>query len=262
MSKLYFRYGAVSSAKTLNLLAVAHTYKQQGKKVVVLKPALDVRFGKSNVKSRAGLDREADFLLEPKTILPPALFDSCHCVLVDEAQFVSGFVIDQLRHLVTYRNVPVIAYGLKVDFRTQLFEGSKRLFEVADSIEEVKTTCYYCNKKAIYNLKSADGTPTLEGPQRTLGCEELYLPVCGKHFNSKLNLDESGLELHQLLNQVDLDNAAALVASASASSLEKDDDDEIEDASKNKAAQEDQIVDDVLAPKLDKIIDLTSDNKI
>mmetsp|Transcript_3935 Transcript_3935/g.9358 ORF Transcript_3935/g.9358 Transcript_3935/m.9358 type:complete len:168 (-) Transcript_3935:701-1204(-) len=99
MAKLYFRHGTVSSAKTLNLLAVAHTYKQQGKKVVVLKPALDTRFGKSQVASRAGLECEADFLLEPGTVLPASLFDDCHCVLVDEAQFVSSFIIDQLRQV-------------------------------------------------------------------------------------------------------------------------------------------------------------------
>ena len=111
------------------------------------------------------------------------------------------------------RGVPVIAYGLRTDFRTQLFEGSKRLMEVADVIEEVKTTCYFCNKKAVFNLKSADGKPTLDGPQRTLGCEELYLPVCGAHFNTKLGLDETGLGLSRLLDALDLTKAKVLVAS-------------------------------------------------
>jgi len=216
MAKLYFRYGAVSSAKTLNLLATAHTYKAQGKRVVVLKPALDTRFGANSVASRAGLDRDADLLLEHTTVLPTALFADCHCVLVDECQFVSAFVIDQLRQIATLQNVPVIAYGLRTDFRSQLFEGSKRLFEVADSIEEVKTTCTFCNKKATFNLKSADGVPTLEGPQRTLGCEELYLPVCSAHFGSKLGLEPSGLDLHAILGKIDLDKAQELVAAASA----------------------------------------------
>jgi thymidine kinase len=212
MAKLYFRYGSVSSAKTLNLLATAHTYKQQGKRVVVLKPALDTRFGANNVASRAGLDREADYLLEPNSVLPASLFDSCHCVLVDEAQFVSAFVIDQLRAVASLRQVPVIAYGLRTDFRSQLFEGSKRLFEVADSIEEVKTTCAFCNKKAVFNLKSADGVPTLEGPVRTLGCEELYLPVCAPHFYSKLELGPDGLDLHKRLAKLDLEKAIATAA--------------------------------------------------
>jgi len=182
--------------------------------VVVLKPALDTRFGANNVASRAGLDREADYLLEPDTVLPATLFDDCHCVLVDEAQFVSAFVVDQLRVVASLRQVPVIAYGLRTDFRSQLFEGSKRLFEVADSIEEVKTTCAFCNKKAVFNLKSADGVPTLEGPVRTLGCEELYLPVCAPHFYAKLELGPDGLDLHARLAQLDLEKAIATAASA------------------------------------------------
>ena len=218
MAKLYFRYGSVSSAKTLNLLATAHTYKQQGKNVVVLKPALDVRFGKNSVASRAGLDREADFLVEPTTVLPASLFDGAHCVLVDEAQFMTPFVIDQLRQVATNRGVPVIAYGLRTDFRSQLFDGAKRLFELADSIEEVKTTCAYCNKKAVFNLKSADGEPTLDGPQRTLGCEELYLPVCDLHFNSKLGLEPTGLELNAVVAKLDLEKAASIMAAAEATS--------------------------------------------
>lgn len=222
MAKLYFRHGAVSSAKTLNLLATAHTYKQQGKRVVVLKPALDTRFGANNVASRAGLDREADYLLEPTTVLPASLFDNCHCVLLDEAQFVSAFVIDQLRAVASQRSVPVIAYGLRTDFRSQLFEGSKRLFEVADCIEEVKTTCAYCNKKAVFNLKSADGVPTLDGPVRTLGCEELYLPVCAPHFYSKLELAPEGLELNKRLAQLDLDRALEIAANHTATTSSKD----------------------------------------
>ena len=197
MAKLYFRYGTVGSAKTLNLLAVAHNYERQGKGVVVLKPSADTRFGASRVASRAGLEREADLLLENETELPEELFDSCHCVLVDEAQFVSAFVIDQLRQLTLARNIPVICYGLRNDFRTHLFAGSKRLLELADSIEEIKTTCAYCNRKAVFNLKSIDGKPTRDGPSRTLGCEELYLPVCHTHYAEKL--DHSAGELHQLL---------------------------------------------------------------
>ena len=188
MAKLYFRYGTVGSAKTLNLLAVAHNYERQGKGVVVMKPSVDTRFGPSRVASRAGLEREADLLLENETELPEELFDSCHCVLVDEAQFVSAFVIDQLRQLTLERNIPVICYGLRNDFRTHLFAGSKRLLELADSIEEIKTTCTDCNRKAVFNLKSVDGKPTLDGPSRTLGCEELYLPVCPTHYAEKLGL--------------------------------------------------------------------------
>jgi thymidine kinase len=192
-AKLYFRHGAVSSAKTLALLATAHTYEVQGKKVVVLKPDMDVRFGKTTVASRAGLTREADLLVQGDTELPAAAFDECHCVLVDEAQFLSPYIIDQLRDIATLRKVPVICYGLRTDFRSQLFAGSRRLFELADTIEEVKTTCAFCNKKAIYNLKSVDGIATTAGPQVALGAEELYLPTCACHFFEKVGM--SSVEL-------------------------------------------------------------------
>jgi thymidine kinase len=151
MSKLYFRHGAVSSAKTLNLLAVAHNYKSQGKDVILMKPSLDTRWGEKNITSRAGLHQEADILISEDTDLleiPRDEHSECCCVLVDEAQFLSPKHIDQLRTISLLWKVPVIAYGLRTDFRSNLFPGSKRLMEVADTIEEVKTTCFFCNKKA------------------------------------------------------------------------------------------------------------------
>ena len=208
MAKLYFRYGTVGSAKTLNLLAVAHNYERQGKGVVVMKPSVDTRFGASRVASRAGLEREADLLLENQTELPPELFDSCHCVLVDEAQFVSAFVIDQLRELTAARDIPVICYGLRNDFRTHLFAGSRRLLELADSIEEIKTTCACCNRKAVFNLKSVDGKPTLAGPSRTLGCEELYLPACHTHYVEKLGLSAGQVRENVTTNGIDFASLA------------------------------------------------------
>eukprot|EP00658_Telonema_sp_P-2_P066874 TRINITY_DN55835_c0_g1_i1.p1 TRINITY_DN55835_c0_g1~~TRINITY_DN55835_c0_g1_i1.p1 ORF type:complete len:324 (-),score=108.10 TRINITY_DN55835_c0_g1_i1:236-1207(-) len=206
MAKLYFRYGTVSSAKTLALLACAHTYEVQGNKVVVIKPDFDVRFGKTKVASRAGLSREADLLVKPDTVLPAALFEGCQCVLVDEAQFMSTFMIDQLREVATARGVPVICYGLRNDFRSSLFDGSKRLFELADSIEEVKTTCAFCNKKGVFNLKSVDGNPTISGDKICLGAEELYLPACPRHFYDKISLSttELGCYLKKLQDGVDV----------------------------------------------------------
>jgi thymidine kinase len=186
MAKLYFRYGTVGCAKTLNLLAVADNYERQGKRALVLKPAADVRFGARRVASRAGLERDADLLLEDDTRLAFEFFDGCHCVLVDEAQFLSPSVIEQLRELTLAKDLPVICYGLRTDFRSVLFDGSRRLLELADSVEEVKTTCAYCNSKAILNLKSVDGEPILDGPSTELGCEELYVPVCYRHYREKL----------------------------------------------------------------------------
>ncbi|PIE01824.1 MAG: thymidine kinase [Acidobacteria bacterium] len=186
MAKLYFRHGTVGSAKTLNLLAVAHNYQQQGKNVLILKPKLDVRFGAQTVKSRAGLEKEADMLLEANTTIPTDKLKDKDCILVDEAQFLSEQIIDQLRHIATYHRVPVICYGLRSDFKTKLFSGSRRLMEIADSIEEVKTTCAFCNKKAIFNLKFKDGQPTRVGPSVDLGAEEKYQPVCAPCYEKKL----------------------------------------------------------------------------
>lgn len=187
MAKLYFRYGTVGSAKTLNLLAVAHNYRQQGKEVLLIKPALDTRFGISNIKTRAGLEMPADVLAPTDHgVMPLPALDSIACILVDEAQFLHPDIVDQFRHI-TYSavspqapsGVPVICYGLRADFRRQAFPAAQRLFELADSIEEIKTTCAYCLRKAVFNLKLLDGKPTLAGPSVELGCEEKYLPVCG-----------------------------------------------------------------------------------
>lgn len=186
MAKLYFRHGTVGSAKTLNLLAVAHNYRQQGKAVVLLKPALDDRFGKGNIKSRAGLEMQADVLVRADTNLLELNLEGVSCVLVDEAQFLSMGHIDQLREISFQKDVPVICYGLRTDFRTKLFPGSHRLMELADSIEEVKATCYFCNKKSIMNLKHVDGKATLDGPSVQLGAEERYLPACYRCYHEQL----------------------------------------------------------------------------
>jgi len=178
MAKLYFRYGAVGSAKTLNLLAVAHNYRQQRKAILLVKPAIDDRFGRNNIRSRAGLETEADILVDEKTNLLLFKFDNIDCLLVDEVQFLPANVIDQLRQITLQKGIPVICYGLRTDFKTNLFEGSRRLMEIADSIEEIKSTCHYCNKKAVFNLKHVNGKATRTGPSIQLGCEETYFPVC------------------------------------------------------------------------------------
>ncbi len=178
VAKLYFRHGTMSSAKTLNLLAVAHNYRTQGKRVLLIKPRLDTRFSGESIVSRSGLEAAADLLVEPDTQLDPALFEGLHCVLVDEAQFLSPSLVEQLRRVTLSHRVPVICYGLRTDFQTRLFEGSKRLLELADSIEEVKVTCQFCNRKAIMNLRLVGGRPTFEGEQVMLGGDESYAPSC------------------------------------------------------------------------------------
>ena len=188
MAKLYFRHGTMSSAKTLNLLAVAHNYRSQGKRVLLLKPRIDNRFSDGDIVSRSGLVERADMLLDPDTILDPARFEGLDCVLVDEAQFLSTALVEQLRVLTLSHRVPVICYGLRTDFRTRLFEGSKRLLELADSIEEVKVTCQFCNRKAILNMRLIGGEPTLLGAQVEIGADERYAPACFTCYNDRLPL--------------------------------------------------------------------------
>jgi thymidine kinase len=178
MAKLYFRHGTMDSAKTMNLLAVAHNYRQQGKRVALLKPRLDDRFGGRVIVSRSGLEKAVDLLLEDDTELDLPFFSELDCVLVDEAQFLSSKVIEQLRAVTRTCNVPVICYGLRTDFRTRLFPGAQRLFELADSIEEIKVTCQYCNRKAIFNMRLVNGEPTADGEQIQLGANESYAPAC------------------------------------------------------------------------------------
>lgn len=208
MAKLYFRYGTVGSAKTLNLLAVAHNYELQSKKILLLKPRMDNRFGDVVVKSRAGLYRDADYLLTDQSVIrlegrnlalrPEAASDhegelidldqheGVSCLLVDEAQFLSRSLIDQLQLVSVIGNIPVICYGLKSNFRSELFEGSRRLLEIADSLDEIKSTCFYCNRKALFNLKFQNGVPTVDGPEVELGTEEIYKPACKYCFRQAM----------------------------------------------------------------------------
>ncbi len=178
MAKLYFRHGTVGSAKTLNLLAVAHNYRQQGKDVLLMKPQLDDRFGEGQIKSRAGLEMSADVLIREDTDLFLLDFEGVDCILVDEVQFMAPRIIEQLRTISIEKKIPVICYGLRTDFRSNLFDGSKRLIELADSIEEIKATCHYCNRKSIMNLKHVNGVATNEGPSIQMGAEETFLPAC------------------------------------------------------------------------------------
>jgi thymidine kinase len=191
MAKLYFRYGTVGCAKTLNLLAVAHNYRQHNYKVLLIKPEIDDRFGKDIIKARAGLSSKADIVVSSTqdSIDFPDL-EKISCVLVDEVQFLPAAVIEQFHKITCSKNnsVPIICYGLRTDFRCKIFPAALKLMELADKIEEIKTVCVYCLKKAKFNLKLLDGKPTLNGPSVELGCEEKYLPVCGACYNIAHNI--------------------------------------------------------------------------
>jgi thymidine kinase len=191
MAKLYFRHGPMGSAKTLNLLAVAHNYRAQGKHVIVTKPALDQR-SNDLVASRCGLNVKADLLLDESSIeivlTSMIRAQKTACILVDEAQFLSASQVSGLRWIVDSFNIPVICYGLRTDFLRRAFPGSARLFELADSIEEIKTTCHVCGRKAIFNARLLDGVYTFDesAPQVHIGFE--YRPLCSLHYSTEAGL--------------------------------------------------------------------------
>lgn len=191
MPKLYFRYGPMNSSKTANLLMVAHNYRSQGKKVILIKPEIDCRFGLKTITSRAVGEIDADIILSPECECINLPVDT-DCILVDEAQFLSVKNVEMLRKLTP--DVPVICYGLKTDYMSQLFTGSKRLLELADTIEEIKTICVNCNKKAIVNAKFhvINNEKFIIKKGKTiidLGAEEKYQPMCWSCWNdSKTHL--------------------------------------------------------------------------
>lgn len=176
MAKLYFRHSAMASGKTAHLLAVAGNYHYLGKKVLLLKPKIDSRSGEYLVESRLNIQRHADYLLEADTVIPVEWLVDVHCILVDEGQFLSYSVVKQLRDITVRNNIPVIVYGLRTDYQLQLFDGSKALFELADSIEELnKTICNYCfKKKAIVNHRR-DQT---NQEKIVIGGSEIYASIC------------------------------------------------------------------------------------
>src|SRR5215467_14548773 len=133
----------MDSAKSMNLLAVAHNYRKQGKRVLLMKPRLDTRFGSAKISSRCGLEADADLLIDDETALDPRDFAGLDCILVDEAQFLPPWIIEDLRRITVDPGIPVICYGPRTDFPTRLCRGASRLRRPAGSIEDVKVTCQY-----------------------------------------------------------------------------------------------------------------------
>ena len=180
MSKLYFKYGAMGSSKTANLLITKFNYEEKGKRVLLLKPATDDRDGVSIVKSRIGLESEAGVIQKGEGILNTfgKEIRICDVILVDEAQFLTEAQIDELHEIVTAYKIPVICYGLLTDFTSHLFEGSKRLVEIAESMQEIKTVCE-CGRKATINARmDATGHVVTSGEQIAIGGNELYKSMC------------------------------------------------------------------------------------
>ncbi len=187
MSKLYFRYGAMNCGKTTNLLQVAHNYEERGMRVLLLKPSIDTK-ANTKVSSRIGVEREVDHLVLPDENLKGYLSlikDKTECIIVDEAQFLTEKQVDELFIFSKLTSIPVICYGLRADFRSELFPGSKRLFELADNIEELYTICR-CGKKARFNARIVNGEFTLEGSQVAIDGEVNYESLCGKCYLRKV----------------------------------------------------------------------------
>lgn len=192
MSKLYFKYGTMGSSKTANALMTRFNYKEQGYNVLLIKPSIDNRFenGKSEVISRIGLSAECiKFTLNDdlynlyKTLNSKQKID---VIIVDECQFLSAAQVEQLKQVT--KDIPVLCYGLKTNFKTELFEGSKRLLELADKIEEIKSVCK-CGAKATINARLVNGKVTTSGAEILIGAEESYQSMCywcfKKHLENK-----------------------------------------------------------------------------
>lgn len=189
VAQLFFKYGAMNSGKSIEIIKVAHNYEEQNKPVLIFTSAMDNRDQVGYVSSRIGFRREAIPIYEHTDILGIVQDHDPkpYCVLVDECQFLNEDNIRQLVRIVDELNVPVMAFGLKNDFQNQLFEGSRLMLIYADKIEEMKTICWFCERKATMNLRVENGKPVYTGEQIQIGGSESYYPVCRKcHANPPL----------------------------------------------------------------------------
>ena len=182
MAKVYFKYGAMGSSKTANALITRFNYQERDMKVWLIKPSIDDRDGANIIRSRIGLEAVADVITPDADIF--ALFEKshteCDTVIADECQFFTPEQVDQLRRIVDLYDIPVMCFGLRTDFLTHLFPGSRRLFEVADSITEIKTICS-CGDKAIVNARiDENGNVVTTGSQILIGGNDSYIAMCHK----------------------------------------------------------------------------------
>jgi thymidine kinase len=200
VSKLYFRYGAMNSGKSTALLQAAFNYEERGQQVLLAKPEVDTK-GESLIVSRLGVSRPVDFTISPDATLRE-LFAAertraraetgvdVSCLLVDEVQFLNAEQVDDLLRIAILDGVPVLAYGIRTDFQTIAFPGSRRLLEVAHSLEELKTICR-CGRKAVFNARRVGERYVFSGDQVAIdGADVTYESLCGACY-----LEESGGQL-------------------------------------------------------------------
>ena len=184
MAKLYFKYGAMGSSKTAQALITKYNYEENDLKVWLIKPSADTRDGALILRSRIGLEAQVEPIAPHVDIYARYLGGHarrCDVIIVDECQFLTEKQIDQLRAIVDEHNIPVMCFGLRTDFQTRLFPGSRRLMEVADTIQEIKTICD-CGAKATVNARINDGYIVTEGAQVVLGGNDCYIAMCHKCY--------------------------------------------------------------------------------
>lgn len=186
MAQLYYRYSTMNAGKSIELIKVAYNYEERGKRVLVLTPSVDDRFGVGVIASRIGVTREAVAVNDDTNILGLFMMENkrspIDCVLVDECQFLKKHHVQELVEIVDSCDVPVLAYGLKNDFKNELFEGSYYMLVYADKIEEIKTICW-CGRKATMVARLVDGKFVKTGEQIVVGGNDMYISLCRKHYN-------------------------------------------------------------------------------
>ena len=201
MAKLYFYYSAMNAGKTTTLLQSAHNYHERGMRTLILTPKLDNRYGEGVVASRIGLSArgrifERDEVLDALVEADIAAHGPLHCVLVDEAQFLTRAQVWQITEIVDRLDVPVLAYGLRTDFRGELFEGSQYLLAWADSLSEIKTICHTGRKATMVVRVDEQGRAVTDGPQVEIGGNDRYVSVSRPEFK-KIVAGEGRIELQQ-----------------------------------------------------------------
>ena len=182
MAKLYFKYGAMGSSKTAQALITKFNYEERGMRVWLIKPALDTRDGAAVIRSRIGLEAQCEPIARDTDLL--TRYKESHAdtdvIIADECQFFTAEQVDDLRTIVNDYHIPVLCFGLRTDFLCHLFEGSRRLFEVADSVAEIKTVCS-CGSKATVNARLDENMKVVtEGDQVLLGGNDCYIAMCHK----------------------------------------------------------------------------------
>lgn len=189
MAKLYFYYSSMNAGKSTTLLQSAYNYRERGMNPLVYTAAIDDRYGVGKVASRIGISQDALLFDKSSQLFNEIHFShqqqAIHCILVDEAQFLTKEQVYQLSDVVDKLNIPVLCYGLRTDFQAELFEGSRYLLAWADQLEELKTICY-CGRKANFVIRlNTDGEVVNDGDQIQIGGNDRYLSVCRKHYKEK-----------------------------------------------------------------------------